>query len=83
MNPRRSRCQKMPCPQFHKENFCEELQKLKIRKIFRPPKFPTIWYKLATAVLALRLLVYIYIYIYIHTEERKHAQIITAINNML
>ena len=28
---------------------------------FRPPKFPTIWYKLATAVLALRLLVYIYI----------------------
>ena len=28
---------------------------------FRPPKFPTIWYKLATAVLALCLLVYIYI----------------------
>ena len=42
----------------------------------RPPMFPTIWYKLATAVLALHLLVYRYI----HTEEQKH---ITAINKML
>ena len=68
----------MLCPQFCRE-LSQRATKTQNSQSFHPPNFPNIWYKLATAVLALCLLVYIYV----HTEEQKHAQIITIINNKM